>query len=315
MTESLFDRLTEAKERKYELDRAIRRQNQYRSRLNELERQIIRMELELESEQADVDKLTGMTLTNLFHTLLRSKEEQLELERQQALAAALRLTEAKQEREKLREEISLAGVIITSHHSAEQDYNRILQEQEQTLRRMPDKAAELMAMESEIAAQQIIVRELDEAFSAGRRVLASLEPAINSLEKAINWGNWDTWGNGGLISTHLKHEHIDDAKASIAAANHELKNFRDELADLKQHLDIHIDISNLLKFGDYWFDGLITDWIVQQRVKETQHRTGEAAHEVRTVVKKLQAEYTAAEAVLTDLKSKRIAWLEQQQIG
>lgn len=314
MTDSLFDRLTEAKERKFELDRAVRRQGQYRSRLNELERQIIRLELDLESEQADVEKLTKMTLTNLFHTLLRSKDEQLEMERQQALAVALKLTEAKQERDKLQEEIKQAGVIITSHHGAEQDYDNLLQEQELLLRGMPDKAAELMAMETEIAAQQVIVRELNEAFTAGRRVLASLDPAIDSLEKAINWGNWDTWGNGGLISTHLKHEHIDDAKSSIAAANHELKNFRDELADLKQHLDIHVDISSLLKFGDYWFDGLITDWIVQQRIKETQDRTCEAAHEVRTVVKKLQAEYSAADAALNGLKTKRIAWLEQQQI-
>ncbi|WP_127493174.1 hypothetical protein [Paenibacillus glycanilyticus] len=313
MTNSLLDRLTEAKERKYELDRAIRRQSQFRSRLNELERQIIRLELDLESEQADVDKLTRMTLTNLFHTLLRSKDEQLEMERQQAVAAALRLSEAKQERDKLKEEIMQAGMVISANHGAEQDYYELLKEQEHFLRSMPDKASELLAMESEIAAQQVTVRELNEAFTAGRRVLASLEPAIESLDKAINWGNWDTWGNGGLISTHIKHEHIDDAKASIAAANHELKSFRDELADLQRSLNIHVDISSLLKFGDYWFDGLITDWIVQKRIKETQDRTCEAAHEVRTVVKKLQAEYTAAEAALSGLKTKRISWLEQQQ--
>lgn len=312
MTDSLFDRLAAAKERKYELDKAVRRQSQFRSRLNELERQIIRLELDLATEQADVDKLTKMTLTNLFHTLLRSKDEQLELERQQALSVALKLQEAQQERDKLKEDIIQAGMIMTSNQSAEKDYYRLLSEQEQALRTMPDKATELMAMENDIAAQKAVVRELNEAFSAGRRVLASLEPAINSLDKAINWGNWDTWGNGGLISTHIKHEHIDDAKASIAAANHELKSFRDELADLKQNLDIHIDISGLLKFGDYWFDGLITDWIVQQRIKETQERTSEAAHQVRIVVNKLQSEYKAAEGILVGLQSKRTAWLEQQ---
>ncbi|GLX65913.1 hypothetical protein [Paenibacillus glycanilyticus] len=313
MTESLFDRLTEAKERKYELEKAIRKQSQFRSRLNELERQIIRLEVDLESEQADVDKLTRMSLTNLFHTLLRSKDEQLEMERQQALAAALKLTEATQERDMLKDEITQAGVTITAYQSADQDYKRIMLEQEQALRSMPGKASELLAMENSVAAQQVIVRELNEAFTAGKRVLASLEPAIDSLEKAINWGNWDTWGNGGLISTHIKHEHIDAAKSSISAANHELRSFQDELADLERSLDIRIDISGLLKFGDYWFDGLITDWIVQKRIKDTQDRTCEAAHEVRTVVKKLQAEYTTAEAALNGMTARRIAWLEQQQ--
>ncbi|MCM3629269.1 hypothetical protein M3194_18140 [Paenibacillus glycanilyticus] len=312
MTDSLFDRLMAAKERKYELDKAVRRQSQFRSRLNELERQMIRLELDLESEQADVDKLTKMTLTNLFHTLLRSKDEQLELERQQVLAVALKLQEAQQERDLLQQEITQAGVIITSNGNAENDYYRLFGEQEQALRSMPDKAAELITMESDITAQKAVVRELNEAFSAGRRVLASLEPAINSLDKAINWGDWDTWGNGGLISTHIKHEHIDDAKASIAAANHELKSFRDELADLKQNLNIQVDISGLLKFGDYWFDGLITDWIVQQRIKETQDRTCEAAHQVRIVVNKLQSEYKSAEGILSGLQTKRTSWMEQQ---
>jgi Chromosome segregation ATPases len=312
MTDSLFDRLSAAKERKYELEKAERRQGQYRKRLNELERQIIRLELELEAEQADVDKLTRMSLTNLFHTLLRSKEEQLELERQQALAAALKLQEAQEERARLKEEIMLAGVIITANVQAEQEYKQLMAEQEIALKDSPDTAAMLAAMEQEIAQQSVVVRELHEAFAAGKSVLASLEPAIDSLENAINWGNWDTWGNGGLISTHIKHGHIDDAKQSIATANHLMKSFRDELADLQRSLDIHIDISSLLKFGDYWFDGLITDWIVQKRIKETQDRTCEAAHEVRTVVKKLQAEYTAAEAALNGLTTKRISWLEQQ---
>jgi tetratricopeptide (TPR) repeat protein len=313
MADSLFDRLTDAKERKYELEKAQRRQQQYRSRLNELERQIIRLELDLETEQADVDKLTRMSLTNLFHTILRSKDEQLELERQQALAGALKLQEAQQERDKLKEEIFQSGVIITDNIQAEQEYKKLMNEQELALKNQPDTAAVLTVMENEIAEQTVVVRELNEAFTAGRRVLASLEPAIESLDKAINWGNWDLWANGGMVSTHIKHGHIDDAKQSIATANHQLKSFKDELADLKQNLNIHIDISSLLKFGDYWFDGLITDWIVQKRINEAQDRTSEATHQVRTVVKTLQTEYTSADSILNGMKSKRIAWLEQQQ--
>ncbi|MGO4107745.1 hypothetical protein [Paenibacillus sp. YAF4_2] len=313
MADSFFDRLTDAKERKYELEKAQRRQQQYRSRLNELERQIIRLELDLETEQADVDKLTRMSLTNLFHTILRSKDEQLELERQQALAAALKLQEAQQERDKLKEEIFQAGVIITDNIQAEQEYKKLMIEQELALKNQPDTATVLTVMENEIAEQTVVVRELNEAFTAGRRVLASLEPAIESLDKAINWGNWDLWANGGMVSTHIKHGHIDDAKQSIATANHQLKSFKDELADLKQNLNIHIDISSLLKFGDYWFDGLITDWIVQKRINEAQDRTSEATHQVRTVVKTLQTEYTSADSILSGMKSKRIAWLEQQQ--
>ncbi|WP_274650922.1 hypothetical protein [Paenibacillus humicola] len=96
MADELYERLLAAKGRKYRLEKAESRRAALLKRKREQERQIVELEVRLEAEQADVEQLTRMSLTHLFYTILRSKNEQLETERQQALAAALRLQEAKQ---------------------------------------------------------------------------------------------------------------------------------------------------------------------------------------------------------------------------
>ena len=314
MQDAFYERLIAAKERKFRLERAERRREELLKRLREQERLIIQLEVRLEAEQADVDALTRMSLANLFHTLLRSKEEQLEMERQQALAAALQLQEAKQSLEDIKAEIARVGNDLAEFRSAEREYERLMAEKESALRGSPTASLELAEMESEIADQTILVQEIDEALSAGKRVLASLEDASSSLEKAENWGNWDMWGGGGLISTHLKHNHVDDARQYLHNAKQLMQDFRDELADLKRTLDIEIDISGMLKMADYWFDGFITDWIVQGRIKQTQEQTLEAIRRVRDAVRQLQSEHSAAESALSRMKARRDAWIEGKNL-
>jgi chromosome segregation ATPase len=310
LPDAFYERLAEAKERKYRLSKAERRREELIKRKNEQERRLVHLEVELESEQADVDKLTHMSLTNLFHTILRNKEEQLELERQQALAAALKLKEAKEALASIESELIQIGDDLMNFRDAEREYERVMAEKEAALRHSAAYSSELAEMEAQIADQAIRVKELDEALTAGRRVLSSLTDASASLEKAENWGKWDTWGGGGMISTHLKHGHVDDARQYIHQANRQLQTFRDELSDLKRSIEIEIDIGEMLKLADYWFDGLITDWVVQGRIQRAQDQTLEAIHRVRTIVHQLQAEHAAAESALSGTKSKRIAWIE-----
>lgn len=314
MTEPVIDKLSEAKERMHRLEKALRRQEQLRGRLRERERTIVELEHKLTAEQADVDNLTRMSLANLFHTLLRSKEEQLELERQEALAAALKLQEARDAESRIKAEIVTLGDELADCADADAVYERLLREKEAQLRDSSAYANELAGMDTEIGDKTILVKEIREALSAGKSVMLSLQDASHSLEKAENWGNWDLWGGGGLISTHIKHEHVDDAKRSIGAVNHMMRTFRDELADLERSVDIQVDISSMLKFGDYWFDGLITDWVVQKRIKNAQDQTLEAIHQVRSIVNMLQGEYTSADSTLAGLRSKRVAWIEQQRL-
>jgi len=310
MPNSFHLRLSDAKERLFRLQKAERRIQDLQKRSRELERLVIQLEIQLEDEQADVDKLTRMSLANLFHTILRSKNEQLELERQQALSAALKLQEAKQTLADTEADLRRTGDDLSHYRNAKREYEELLVEREAILRSSPTSSEALTEMEENIADQSMLVKELNEAWTAGRRVFSSLEDASASLEKAENWGKWDMWGGGGLVSTHLKHNHVDDAKQFIHNANHLILNFRDELADVKRSIAIEVDISSMLKMADYWFDGLISDWIVQGKIQDAQNQVLEAMHHIRTIVNQLQTEHQSANTALLEMKSKRTLWIE-----
>lgn len=313
MSEFEFERFTEIKQRMQELAKAERKQEELHKHIREQEALIVRLEVELKMEHEDVERLTKLSLTNLFHTILRSKEEQLELERQQELIATVKLQGAKQSLTEFKGELFINGQRLTELSTAHLDYKQLMLKKEAALRNSPYAAHELEEMEAVISDKSWMLKEIEEALSAGRGVISSLTYASEQLGKAENWGNWDMWANGGLISTHIKHGHIDDARTSIHNANRQLQHFHKELADLKKSIDIQIDISGTLKMADYWFDGLITDWIVQGRIKEAQEHVLEALHNLRMVVNTLEADHREAERELSDAKSHRITWIEEMK--
>lgn len=131
-------------------------------------------------------------------------------------------------------------------------------------------------------------REVNEAIQAGTRALRSLQQARESLNSAGNWGIVDLLG-GGLISTFAKHSKMNDAERQIEQARSDLRSFRKELTDVDAFADIHIETGDFLAFADYFFDGLIADWMMQSRINDAKQQVDNAIQKVETVLKRLRA--------------------------
>ena len=131
-------------------------------------------------------------------------------------------------------------------------------------------------------------REVNEAIQAGTRALRSLQQARESLNSAGNWGIVDLLG-GGLISTFAKHSKMNDAERQIEQARSDLRWFRKELTDVDAFADIHIETGDFLAFADYFFDGLIADWMMQSRINDAKQQVDNAIQKVETVLKRLRA--------------------------
>ena len=88
------------------------------------------------------------------------------------------------------------------------------------------------------------------------------------LEKAKNWGTVDLIG-GGLVSDLAKHGNLDDASQLTNRLQSQLRDFQKELSDISLHSDLTPQISDLLKFADFAFDGLIADWMVLDKISSS----------------------------------------------
>ena len=128
------------------------------------------------------------------------------------------------------------------------------------------------------------IREINEARMAGREALSALERAGEELHSAKNWGIWDMLG-GGFLSTMVKHSKIDDASELMELAQSKLQRFQKELMDVQVPARFRVEIGNFLTFADFFFDGLIADWMVQSRIGEAQEQVEEAIRRVREALR------------------------------
>ncbi|WP_443143256.1 hypothetical protein [Pseudalkalibacillus sp. R45] len=124
------------------------------------------------------------------------------------------------------------------------------------------------------------------------------------LEKAKGWGTLDMFG-GGVISGAIKHNHIDQATEYIHQAQTRMRHFQKELADINDEVDIHIDIPGLLKFADFFFDGLIADWMVQGRIDDSLQQTKTQYRKISSLVSDLKEQAGQKRRELERIKGER----------
>ena len=125
-------------------------------------------------------------------------------------------------------------------------------------------------------------QELDEALEATDYALDCLRKAESDLDSASSWGMFDILG-GGLISTLIKHNDMDDAQAHMEEAKGALEKLSQELKDVDCQINLDFTVSDFLSFADYFFDGLLADLFVQDRINEAEQQVKEAITKVESI--------------------------------
>ncbi len=131
-------------------------------------------------------------------------------------------------------------------------------------------------------------KERREAIQAGERALDSLYSAQRELNSARGWGIWDILG-GGFISGLIKHSKMNNAAEYMEQAKENLRSFSEELRDVSRIIQFDFNTSDFLSFADFFFDGFIADWLVQDRINNARYQVGEAIERVQAILEKLKA--------------------------
>lgn len=129
-------------------------------------------------------------------------------------------------------------------------------------------------------------QEIEEALAAANMAMMDLKRAEELLGKAGNWGIWDMLG-GGLLSTMFKHGRMDDAQAAMNEARGNLRRLKRELMDVDIASELQIDVGSFLTFADYFFDGIIADWLVQSKIGDAMNQVKEAKRQVGAIRSRL----------------------------
>lgn len=131
--------------------------------------------------------------------------------------------------------------------------------------------------------QEQRLKEINEAINAGNQAIYSLENASALLSSAGNWGLWDMFG-GGFLTSMIKHSKMDNAKAEMEQAKIHLKNFQRELSDIDVPTDFQLEVSGFLTFADYFFDGIVADYLVQSKINDAKAQVKQGLHTVSSIL-------------------------------
>lgn len=299
-----LDQLREKMARKRKLSTEVAALEDQRSGLAA---RVQQLKEETYKEQLDVDQLENFSAAKLFYQIMGKLDERLEKEQAELYAAALRYDSARQELHAVeadlaarREELSLLG-------NCEAEYNRLLEARARELRQDPQSptARRLLALEERQAQLTARSKELQEAIQAGYDALSDISSIESALSSAEGWGTWDVFG-GGLISDMAKYSHLDDAQQQINGLQRSLSRFRTELADVDIRTGVQVEVDSFLRFADYFFDNIFTDWAVLDRIRRTQSQIHEVDGSVRTILYRLERDLDQcqrdSEAVRQELK-------------
>ena len=255
---------------------------------DDLNRQKQTLTQALAEEQADVDKLEGISLSALLYSILGKKEEKLDQEKAEVCAVAARLSSVTYQLTTVEEDISRLegqqGELL--RHQAR--YDQLIQEKTDYLKRQdPARGVEISRLEARIDQIDSQITETMEAVSAGNDALDQAEVVQRELSSADSWGTFDLLG-GGMLTTMVKHSHLDQAQRNIQYLQNKLIRFRSELSDVTIYADIQAQTGEFLRFADYFFDGLFADWMVLDHIHNAQAQISDVQHKLSELLDRLE---------------------------
>ena len=252
---------------------------------------------------ADVQQLESFSPARIWAGLRGSRESDLDRERaeQQQGEYAVAVAELRRERARdalasLRSSYDALGEVQPRLHAA-------LAAKEAWVRETgAPQAEELGQVASDLGAVRSTGIELGEALGAADAALDALGQADALLSSARGWSTADTFFDGGLLTDMVKYDRMDQAQALMRRADDALSDLGVELADVGMEPVGGVEVTELVRAFDVWFDNIFSDWAVRERIGEAAARVAEARGAVgevrrRLVDRLLQAESREAELV------------------
>jgi len=251
------------------------------ARIAEFSKSLYTYDYERKKCLEELETLESGGIRTFFARISGRLDERIKNKKQESEAAYARYESAAKELSELHAKLEQLKANLQPIRSCETDYYHILQKKKESLKASGSESAQrLNSLESETIALQRKKVEISEAISTGKAALSSAESVLKSLGSANNMATWDMIG-GGMVSDLLKHRNLDRAQHLTRQLKHHLDSFKAELSDVSFDAEIRVSIDGFIRFADYFFDGILVDWAVKDRI----HRSISEIRQIQSSIK------------------------------
>ena len=184
-----------------------------------------------------------------------------------------------------RKERELSGLF-----GCEEEYERVFQLKLEELKsRGGVQGREIMELERRLGFIENQSREVQEAVQAGEQALTLARQVMDRLNSASNWATFDLFSDS-CITDFAKHEQLDQAQYLVEQLQLKLQNFRTELADVSMEIraDLNVRIDGFMRFADYFFDNIFTDFTVRNRISDSMAQVQNTGEQIEYVLSSLE---------------------------
>ncbi len=258
---------------------------------------------QLHKEEKELDDLQNSGLKNLFYKVLGDKEKQIEIERQELLAVSLKYNALKEGIELLEFELEVLEKKVLNIDSVKREITQLKKARELEITTGPNSSlkSEYLLLIKKYETNVMLHKEIEEAIDAGQISHKALHKLGTLLTEALNWGRWPNQGRGGY-HTMMKRSKMANATRMVADIQRRLDNFGREMEDLgEKNMYFRLRREDFANFTNFFFDNLITDWIIQKKIKNSLSNLEMIIDRIARVVGSLEQELHRVKSVKESL--------------
>ena len=287
---AIHDQLAAAVRDREERTRLQRRLTEAQARVAELQRTVDVKTTELQQEERDVERLESFSPTRIWAGLTGRRDAELDRETAERDAARYALADAQARLASAQWDADAFAEQLRALGDVEGRYADALAAKADWMRGHDAAAgSRLDVLAEELGRLQAEDHELAEAHAAGVRARDRLLHAEDLLGRAGGWSNWDTFGGGGMVTDMMKYGRIDEATAQLRQADEALRAFSRELADVRMSAVGGVEVGEMTRVFDVWFDNIFSDWAVRDRIREATDRARQALAAVDEALHRVSA--------------------------
>ncbi len=260
----------------------------------------------LDVESRDVERLESFSPTRIWAVLHGTRDVELDKERAEQQAAEYAVAQAEARHAQLQAELTELRLAIDRLGDVQARRQQVLADKDRWLQESGSPVgAELADLAATLADRAAAAREVAEAMQAADRARHALSRAGSVLGSARSWSTYDTFFGGGMIGDMVKYDKIDQAQRLMRDADTALRVLSRELADVGMSGVGGVEVTEMTRVFDVWFDNIFSDWSVRNRIDEAASRLARAHRPVGEVRQRLAERATALDEELGRLARRR----------
>jgi hypothetical protein len=273
--------------------------------LNDQYVEIEQMNTTLSKELRDLERLEGLSTKAIFHKILGNREQQLDKERQEYLEMSMKYEDLQKSIKILEYEENLLSAKVEGRADLESKLESLKRMREtEIIQSEPLLRDKLLRLSNDLESNYHLKKELEEAIEAGNICANLIIQVIGHLEKVRNWGSFRKSGRSGM-QRMMNRDSIDRARNLSFQVKHHLQLFDRELRDIGQRLNFNFDTIQFSDFTDFFFNNIITDWILQQKLASALSSVNQTLQHVKIIIANLEQEYNSTIALIEKFRQER----------